>query len=241
MAEALITAAKCFVPKSKEEEEDIERIYNSYRNIIATLPRNRGWATQHLCQYQGFWFQPMVGLEGIMWMQQHFISRPTDVYLISSPKSVRLYTANSEGCQNETPLVDGDSQIGTVGCVAVDNEGNLASATSTGGFVNKMLGRIGDTPIIGAETYTNNLCAISATGKGEAIIQATAARDVAGLMEFIGLSLKEAVAHAVEEWVPRGTVGLIVVSSTREITMPLNTTSMFRASVTEDRYSEIGI
>ncbi|KAJ0047716.1 hypothetical protein Pint_16295 [Pistacia integerrima] len=152
-----------------------------------------------------------------------------------------LYTANSEGCQNETPLVDGDSQIGTVGCVAVDNEGNLASATSTGGFVNKMLGRIGDTPIIGAETYTNNLCAISATGKGEAIIQATAARDVAGLMEFIGLSLKEAAAHVVEEWVPRGTVGLIVVSSTREITMPLNTTSMFRAYVTEDRYSEIGI
>ncbi|XP_031287609.1 cytosolic sulfotransferase 16-like isoform X2 [Pistacia vera] len=90
MAEALITAAKCFVPKSKEEEEDIERIYNSYRNIIATLPRNRGWATQHLCQYQGFWFQPMVGLEGIMWMQQHFISRPTDVYLISSPKSVSM-------------------------------------------------------------------------------------------------------------------------------------------------------
>ncbi|KAJ0104493.1 hypothetical protein Patl1_18945 [Pistacia atlantica] len=87
MAEALITAAKCFVPKSKEEEEEIERIYNSYRNIIATLPRNRGWATQHLCQYQGFWFQPLVGLEGIMWMQQHFISRPTDVYLISSPKS----------------------------------------------------------------------------------------------------------------------------------------------------------
>ncbi|XP_031287607.1 uncharacterized protein LOC116146336 [Pistacia vera] len=89
MAEALITAAKCFVPKSKEEEEEIERIYNSYRNIIATLPRNRGWATQHLCQYQGFWFQPMVGLEGIMWMQQHFISRPTDLYLISSPKSVQ--------------------------------------------------------------------------------------------------------------------------------------------------------
>ncbi|KAJ0104494.1 hypothetical protein Patl1_18946 [Pistacia atlantica] len=108
MAEALITAAKCFVPKSKEEEEEIERIYNSYRNIIATLPKNRGWATQHLCQYQGFWFQPMVGLEGIMWMQQHFISRPTDVYLISSPKSVSMSVFPSRilTFSRTTPIAD---------------------------------------------------------------------------------------------------------------------------------------
>ncbi|XP_031287566.1 isoaspartyl peptidase/L-asparaginase-like [Pistacia vera] len=104
-----------------------------------------------------------------------------------------------------------------------------------------MVGRIGDTPIIGAETYANNVCAISATGKGEAIIRATAARDVAALMEFIGLFLKEAATHIVEECVPRGTVGLVAVSSTGEITMPLNTTCMFRACATEDGYSEIGI
>lgn len=143
--------------------------------------------------------------------------------------------------KSETPLADGDSQIGTVGCVAVDNEGNLASATSTGGFVNKMVGRIGDTPIIGAGTYANTLCAISATGKGEAIIRATVARDVAALMEFKGLSLKEAAAHVVEECVPRGNVGLIAVSSTGEITMPFNTTGMLRACATEDGHSEIGI
>ncbi|XP_044485667.1 cytosolic sulfotransferase 16-like [Mangifera indica] len=87
MAKALITAEKCFVPKTKEEEDETERVYNSYRDIISTLPRTKGWATQHLCQYQGFWFQPLVGLEGIMWMQQHFTSRPTDIYLVSSPKS----------------------------------------------------------------------------------------------------------------------------------------------------------
>ncbi|XP_031287565.1 isoaspartyl peptidase/L-asparaginase 1-like [Pistacia vera] len=140
--------------------------------------------------------------------------------------------------KSETPLADGDSQIGTVGCVAVDNEGNLASATSTGGFVNKMVGRIGDTPIIGAGTYANNLCAISATGKGEAIIRATVARDVAALMEFKGLSLKEAAAHVVEECVPRGTVGLVAVSSTGEITMPLNhTTRHVSACATEEGYS----
>lgn len=143
--------------------------------------------------------------------------------------------------KSENPLADGDSQIGTVGCVAIDNEGNLASATSTGGFVNKMVGRIGDTPIIGAGTYANNLCAVSATGKGEAIMRATVARDVAALMEFKGLSLKEAAAHVVEVSVPRGNVGLVAVSATGEITMPFNTTGMFRACATEDGYSEIGI
>lgn len=136
---------------------------------------------------------------------------------------------------------DGDSQIGTVGCVAVDNEGNLAAATSTGGFVNKMVGRIGDTPIIGAGTYANSLCAVSATGKGEAIIRGTVARDVAALMEFKGMSLKDAAALVVGDRVPKGNVGLIAVSATGEVTMPFNTTGMFRACATEDGHSEIAI
>lgn len=123
--------------------------------------------------------------------------------------------------KKETPTAYGDSQVGTVGCVAVDNDGNLATATSTGGFVNKMAGRIGDTPIIGAGTYANNLCAVSATGKGEAIIRGTVARDVAALMDYKGLSLKEAAAYVVEECVPRGNVGLVAVSAKGEVTMPL--------------------
>lgn len=141
----------------------------------------------------------------------------------------------------ETPIPDGDSQIGTVGCVAVDNDGNLAAATSTGGLVNKRVGRIGDTPIIGAGTYANSLCAVSATGKGEEIIRGTVARDVAALMEYKGLSLEEAAAYVVEESVPRGNAGLVAVSATGEVTMPFNTTGMFRACATEDGYSEIGI
>uniref|UniRef100_A0A2P2JP91 beta-aspartyl-peptidase n=1 Tax=Rhizophora mucronata TaxID=61149 RepID=A0A2P2JP91_RHIMU len=136
---------------------------------------------------------------------------------------------------------DGDSQIGTVGCVAVDNHGNLATATSTGGFVNKMVGRIGDTPVIGAGTYANNLCAVSATGKGEAIICGTVARDVAAVMEYKGLSLEKAAAYVVNERVPRGNVGLVAVSATGEVTMPFNTTGMFRACATEDGFTEIGI
>ena len=125
--------------------------------------------------------------------------------------------------------------------MAVDSHGNLATATSTGGLVNKMVGRIGDTPIIGAGTYANSLCAVSATGKGEAIIQATVARDVAALMEYKGLSLKEAGAYVVEECAPKGTAGLVAVSARGEVTMAFNTTGMFRACATEDGYSEIAI
>ena len=142
--------------------------------------------------------------------------------------------------KNDAAIANGDSQIGTVGCVAVDSEGNLATATSTGGLVNKMVGRIGDTPIIGAGTYANHLCAVSATGRGEAIIRGTVARDVAAVMEFKGLSLKEAAAYVVDQ-APPGTAGLVAVSSTGEVAMPFNTTGMFRACATEDGYSEIAI
>lgn len=141
----------------------------------------------------------------------------------------------------ETIVADGDSRIGTVGCVAVDNQGNLATATSTGGLVNKMVGRIGDTPIIGAGTYANGFCAVSATGKGESIIQATVARDVAALMEYKGLSLEEAAAYVVGECAPKGTAGLVAVSAKGEVTMQFNTTGMFRACATEDGHSEIAI
>ncbi|XP_015883280.1 isoaspartyl peptidase/L-asparaginase [Ziziphus jujuba] len=143
--------------------------------------------------------------------------------------------------EKEKPVANGDSHIGTVGCVAVDNQGNLATATSTGGLVNKMVGRIGDTPIIGAGTYANSLCAVSATGKGEAIIRGTVARDVAALMEFKGLSLKDAASCVIEERAPSGNVGLVAVSASGEVAMPYNTTGMFRACATEDGYSEIAI
>jgi beta-aspartyl-peptidase (threonine type) len=101
-----------------------------------------------------------------------------------------------------------------------------------------MVGRIGDTSIIGAGTYANELCAVSATGVGEVIIRGTVARDVAALMEFKGLSLKEAANIVVQERTPKGTVGLVAVSSAGEIAMPYNTPGMF---ITEDGYSEVSI
>ncbi|KAJ4838115.1 hypothetical protein Tsubulata_003439 [Turnera subulata] len=175
----------------------------------------------------------------------HFITPENIERLKQAKEANRVQIDYTQPIQKEEkqkgPIADGDSQIGTVGCVAVDNNGNLASATSTGGLVNKMVGRIGDTPIIGSGTYANNLCAVSATGRGEEIIRGTVAREVAALMEYKGLSLKEAAAYVVEECVPPGSVGLIAVSASGEVTMPFNTTGMFRACATEDGYSDIGI
>ena len=156
------------------------------------------------------------------------------VFLISSQLD---YTAPTP----KQPEIGGDSQIGTVGCVAVDSAGNTAAATSTGGYVNKMAGRIGDSPLIGAGTYANHLCAVSATGIGEYIIRATLAREVAVLMEYKGLSLAEAAAYAVEQSGPRGTCGLVAVSANGEVAMPYNTNGMFRACATEDGYTEVAI
>ncbi|XP_057951518.1 isoaspartyl peptidase/L-asparaginase [Malania oleifera] len=175
----------------------------------------------------------------------HFITQENIERLKQAREANRVqidYTQPiQKGEKKETPTADGDSQIGTVGCVAVDADGNLATATSTGGLVNKMVGRIGDTPIIGAGTYANSLCAVSATGKGEAIMRGTVARDVAALMEYKGLSLKEAAAYVVEKGTPKGTCGLVAVSATGEVSMQFNTTGMFRACATEDGYSEIAI
>lgn len=142
---------------------------------------------------------------------------------------------------NEPSVPNGDSKLGTVGCVAVDSLGNLAAATSTGGLVNKMAGRIGDTPIIGAGTYANKFCAISATGRGEAIIRETVARDVAAVMEYKRLGFKEAAEYIVHEVSPKGTTGLVGVSSTGEVAMPFNTTGMFRACAREDGFMEVAI
>ncbi|XP_057519727.1 isoaspartyl peptidase/L-asparaginase 1 [Amaranthus tricolor] len=141
----------------------------------------------------------------------------------------------------ETHIANGDSQIGTVGCVAVDADGNLAAATSTGGVVNKRIGRIGDSPIIGSGTYANTYCAVSCTGVGEDIIRGTIARDVAALMEYKGLSLKEATSYVIKNGAPEGTFGLVAVSATGEIAMPFNTTGMFRACASQDGYSEVAI
>jgi L-asparaginase / beta-aspartyl-peptidase len=127
-----------------------------------------------------------------------------------------------------------DKKHGTVGCVAVDQYGNLAAATSTGGMTYKKYGRIGDSPIIGAGTYAeNNTCAVSATGHGEFFIRNVVAYDISALMKYKGLPLAEAANEVIMIKLKKlgGTGGIIAVDKSGNIAMPFNTSGMFRGFV----------
>ena len=122
---------------------------------------------------------------------------------------------------------------GTVGAVALDRAGNLAAATSTGGYTGKLPGRVGDSPLIGAGTYADNsACAVSGTGLGEAFIRAVLAHDVAARMRYGGESLASASSKALAT-VARlgGDGGLIAVDPRGRIVMPFHSEGMYRACV----------
>ena len=136
------------------------------------------------------------------------------------------------------------SKFGTVGCVAMDINGNLAAGTSTGGMTNKKWGRIGDSPIIGAGTYANNkTCAISCTGSGEYFMRSVVAYDVSALMEYKNLSLKDAVHKVIHKKLPSigGDGGLIAIDNRGNIVMDFNTPGMYRASINKDGEKNIDI
>lgn len=121
--------------------------------------------------------------------------------------------------------------LGTVGAVAVDAEGNLAAATSTGGMTDKRWGRIGDAPIIGAGTYADNAsCAVSATGHGEYFIRSVVAYDICALVQYKGWSLARAAEEVVRgKLVKRGGEGgIIAVGPDGSVVMEFNSPGMFR-------------
>ncbi|MBL3657164.1 isoaspartyl peptidase/L-asparaginase family protein [Fulvivirga sediminis] len=124
-----------------------------------------------------------------------------------------------------------DEKFGTVGAVALDQYGNLAAATSTGGMTNKRFGRIGDSPMIGAGNYANNLtCAVSCTGSGEFFIRGVVAYDVSCLMEYKNLSLAAACKEVIQHRLPKigGDGGLVAVDSQGNTSLSFNTEGMYR-------------
>ncbi|PKA83026.1 beta-aspartyl-peptidase (threonine type) [Ulvibacter sp. MAR_2010_11] len=137
-----------------------------------------------------------------------------------------------------------DSKFGTVGCAALDKNGNLAAGTSTGGMTNKRWNRIGDAPIIGAGTYANNAtCAVSSTGWGEFFIRAMVAHDISALMEYKGLSLQEAAKEVIQKKVPAlgGDGGIVSIDKDGNVAMEFNTAGMYRAHMNSDGELIIGI
>jgi beta-aspartyl-peptidase (threonine type) len=138
---------------------------------------------------------------------------------------------------NELQEILKKEKNGTVGCCALDKNGNLAAGTSTGGMSNKKYNRVGDAPIIGAGTYANNsTCAVSATGHGEYFIRWTVAHDISALMEYKGLTLKEASELVVNDKLVKagGSGGVICVDKAGNVSMPFNSEGMFRGFATAD-------
>lgn len=138
---------------------------------------------------------------------------------------------------------DGEGQErSTVGAVALDRDGDLAAATSTGGLTNKRFGRVGDVPVIGAGTYANNrTCAVSGTGQGEQFIRHTVARSISAAMEYGGLSLEDAAQRVIHERLDPGDGGVIAVGRDGSIALVFNSPGMFRGAADARGRFEVGI
>lgn len=170
-----------------------------------------------------------------------------DDYFFSDLRYRQLLKAKAQGrvkldhSAGETDVISkseitGEKQLGTVGAVACDAEGNLAAATSTGGMTNKKFGRVGDTPIIGAGTFADNrTCAVSCTGHGEYFMLTSAANDVSARMKYKNLSLMEAAEETVEDLAEiGGEGGLIAVDANGNVALPFNCEGMYRAFIQSD-------
>ncbi|WP_089177538.1 isoaspartyl peptidase/L-asparaginase [Bosea sp. AS-1] len=166
--------------------------------------------------------------EGIDTVENDYFSTERRRKNLSSMKIRELVGTAAEASEAE--------KHGTVGAVACDAQGHLAAATSTGGYTNKPVGRVGDSPIIGAGTYARDgRCAVSGTGKGEYFIRYCVGHEIASLMAYKGLSLEQATQEAMAELTAHKVgAGLVAVDETGHIVAPYNTDGMYRGWVTPD-------
>lgn len=129
-----------------------------------------------------------------------------------------------------------DSKFGTVGCVALDKNGNITAGTSTGGMTNKRWNRIGDSPIIGAGTYADDkTCGVSATGWGEYFIRLGVAKDISNLMEYKNVSLQEACDKVIQKKLTKlgGRGGVVALDKNGNMVATFNTAGMYRATMND--------
>jgi beta-aspartyl-peptidase (threonine type) len=129
-----------------------------------------------------------------------------------------------------------DNKFGTVGAVARDAQGNLATATSTGGLTNKFYGRVGDSPIIGAGTYADNAVAVSGTGVGEFFMRGLVAYDIAARIKYLKIDLEQAVDQVVHSALDAhgGQGGVIAIDALGQVKFGFNTEGMYRGSIRPD-------
>jgi beta-aspartyl-peptidase (threonine type) len=163
----------------------------------------------------------------------HGLATVDPAYFFTERRFDALKRVRGAAAERSAPATEADKH-GTVGAVALDAKGNLAAATSTGGRNNKLSGRVGDSPIIGAGTYANNAtAAVSGTGEGEYFMRALAAHSVSALIEHKGWGVQRAAEHVVHERLATlgGSGGLIALDRNGRFAMPFNTPGMYRGHV----------
>ena len=180
------------------------------------------------------WHVLLIGEGARLFAEAQGVELVSDEYFFTKRRWDSLQNALEKQSKKERSALStvSNTYLGTVGAVALDKNGNLAAGTSTGGMTNKLYGRVGDSPIIGAGTYANNrTCAVSGTGQGEFFIRGMIAHDISAMMEYSGKSLEE-VSHEVimnKLTAMGGTGGIISIDPDGNISMPFNTSGMYRA------------
>lgn len=141
----------------------------------------------------------------------------------------------------DAPPADRRLDYGTVGCVALDAQGRLVAATSTGGMTAKRWGRVGDAPVIGAGNYADRFVAVSCTGTGEQFLRHVVAKSISARVEFGGASLDEAVAALVDRALQPGDGGVIAVDRFGNLVARFNSEGMYRGLADATGRFEVGI
>jgi beta-aspartyl-peptidase (threonine type) len=189
----------------------------------------------------------LAGAGAEVFAAQQGIASADDAYLYDQFRFEQWQQAQKEDgvfLDHTVTVAKDDKKFGTVGAVALDQYGNLAAATSTGGMTNKKYGRVGDSPMIGAGTYANDkTCAISCTGHGELFIRAVVAYDVSCLIEYKGLSLADACDEVVMKKLAAiaGEGGLIALDKNGNVCLSFNSEGMYRGYKRSDGSQEVSI
>ncbi|BBN81198.1 isoaspartyl peptidase/L-asparaginase [Pseudoalteromonas sp. A25] len=183
--------------------------------------------------------------QGFDLIDNHYFDTPHRLEALKSAKQkLEAKKSGTKSYQAAHQALPSQYKMGTVGAVALDQHGNLAAGTSTGGMTAKRFGRIGDSPVIGAGTFADNRsCAVSATGHGEYFIRYSVASDICARVQYQNKSITQAGNEVIHDVLAPigGTGGVIIVDAKGNISMPFNTKGMYRASKSSTQNTYVGI
>ncbi len=184
----------------------------------------------------------LMGEGALAWLREQGVPMEDQAYFHTDRRWEALQEELARRRAGGADTRDDAARHGTVGAVACDAQGRLAAATSTGGMTGKRPGRVGDTPVIGAGTWADGSCAVSATGTGEVFIRHGAAHEIAARMRLGGQTLERAAGDVVAELLADGgDGGLIAIDAEGRVALPFNSRGMYRGAVGADGVARVAI